>query len=94
MNTHTADHAQLVVSPREARHMIDCGNTKFYELLNAKQLDSYLDGRSRKVTVASIHSYIARKLAAAGVPGAAVQVAPHPRRRDRPRKVSPNVVRP
>lgn len=94
MNTYTADHAQLVVSPREARHMLDCGNTRFYELLNAKELDSYLDGRSRKVTVELIHSYIARKLAAAGAPRRRSAVAPHPRRRDRLRKGSPNMVRP
>jgi hypothetical protein len=52
----------LVVSPRRARQMLDVGNTRLYELLNEKKLDSYLDGRARKITVASIHRYIADRL--------------------------------
>jgi hypothetical protein len=53
---------RLVVSPRHARRMLDCGNTRLYELLKAQELNSYLDGRSRKITVLSIQAYIARKL--------------------------------
>jgi hypothetical protein len=60
-----AVHDQLVVSPRRARYMLDCGNTRLYELLKLKELESYLDGRSRKITVASIHQLIARRLALA-----------------------------
>jgi hypothetical protein len=59
--------------------MLGCDNTRFYELLNSKELDSYLDGRSRKITVESIHRYIARKLSAASASGVAAE-APHPRR--------------
>jgi hypothetical protein len=51
----------LVVSPRRAQEMLDLGVTKFYELL--PELDSYKDGKSRKITVASIHAYIGRRLA-------------------------------
>jgi hypothetical protein len=54
----------LVVSPRRARHMLDTGNTHLYELLAAGELDSFLDGRSRKITVESIYRYISRRLAA------------------------------
>jgi excisionase family DNA binding protein len=45
--------------------MLSCGNTRGYELLAAGELDGYKDGRSRKITVASIEAYIARQLAAA-----------------------------
>jgi hypothetical protein len=58
-----SDVAPLVVKPREARSMLACGNTRLYELLAAKELDSFLDGRSRKITVDSIRRYIARRLA-------------------------------
>jgi hypothetical protein len=53
---------RLVVSPRRARRMLDCGNTRLYELLKNKELESYVDGRSRKIIVASIHRYIAQRL--------------------------------
>jgi hypothetical protein len=45
--------------------MLDCGVTRLYELLNSNELESYLDGRSRKIVLASIHALIARRLAAA-----------------------------
>src|SRR5262249_32282862 len=62
-STGLSDDERLVVSPRRARHMLDCGNTRLYELLKS-ELESYLDGRSRKIVVASIHRHIARRLAA------------------------------
>jgi hypothetical protein len=61
-STGLGDDERLVVSPRRARHMLDCGNTRLYELLKNNELDSYLDGRSRKITVASIHRHIAQGL--------------------------------
>jgi hypothetical protein len=61
-STGLGDDERLVVSPRRARHMLDCGNTRLYELLAAGELDSFLDGRSRKITVDSIHRYICRRL--------------------------------
>lgn len=63
-STGLSDDERLVVSPRRAKHMLDCGNTRLYELLNSKELESYLDGRSRKITVSSIKTHIARRLAA------------------------------
>jgi hypothetical protein len=63
--------------------LLGCGNTHGYRLLNAGEFESFLDGRARKITVASIHAYIARQLAAA----AETAAAPRPRRRGRPRKV-------
>jgi len=43
--------------------MLNCGNTRLYELIGAGELDSFLDGRSRKITVESIQRYIERQLA-------------------------------
>jgi hypothetical protein len=63
----------LVVKPRDAWRMLGCGNTRGYELLAAGELDSFLDGRSRKITVASIHAYVARALSAATATGVAAQ---------------------
>lgn len=54
----------LVVSPRDARKAIGCGNTRFYELLNLGEIQSYTDGRSRKVIVASLRDYVTRQLEA------------------------------
>lgn len=48
----------LVVSPRRAAQMLDCGRTRLYELIANRELTSFLDGRSRKITVASIHEYV------------------------------------
>jgi hypothetical protein len=45
--------------------MLSCGNMKGYELLAAGELDSFRDGRSRKITVESIHRYIQRRLTGA-----------------------------
>jgi hypothetical protein len=52
----------VVVSPSKAMTMLDCGRTRLYELINAKELESYLDGKARKITVASIYARVRRKL--------------------------------
>jgi len=77
---------RLVVRPKRAFQMLDCGNTHGYELVKAGELESFLDGRSRKITVESIHRYIGRKLAAASPTDPAVTTATHMRRRGRPPK--------
>ncbi len=59
------DVEPLVVKPRAAWKLLGCGNTRGYELLAAGELQSYKDGRSRKITVASIKAFVARQLAAA-----------------------------
>jgi hypothetical protein len=81
-STGLSNDERLVVSPRRARHMLDCGNTRLYELLKNQELVSYLDGRSRKITVDSINRYVARRLEAEKEATAA-QTG---RRRGRPRK--------
>src|ERR1700730_8726830 len=62
-STAPADLGPLVVKPKVAWKMLACSNTRGYELLAAGQLDSFLDGRSRKSTVVSIHRYIAQRVA-------------------------------
>ena len=66
MSIHTTEipeDARLLVSPKRAQHMLDIGNTKFYELLNSGELVSFKTGKSRKITVESIVKYIERQLA-------------------------------
>jgi excisionase family DNA binding protein len=55
---------QLVVKPRKAGFMLDSGLTRIYELINAGELVSYRDGRSRLITVESIHAYVRRRIEA------------------------------
>jgi hypothetical protein len=64
--TEVNDLAPLVVKPKVAWKMLACSNTRGYELLAAGELDSYKDGRSRKITVASIKALVARRLAGGG----------------------------
>jgi len=56
------DSEPLVVKPARACQMLSCGRTRLYALLAAKELDTFLDGGARKITVASIHAYIERQL--------------------------------
>jgi hypothetical protein len=65
-NGNQQDNERLLVRPRRACHLLDCGTTRLYELLDNGELESFLDGRSRKITVESIRRYIAKRLAAGG----------------------------
>jgi hypothetical protein len=60
----TNDDTQLVVSPRKGAAALDVGLTRVYELINSGQLQSYHDGKSRKIVVASLEAYIARQIEA------------------------------
>jgi len=73
----------LVVKPKIAWKMLACSNTRGYQLIAAGELESFRDGRSRKITVESIHRLIARRLAAEKAATAAPQLR---RARGRPRK--------
>ena len=73
----------LVVKPKVAWKLLACSNTRGYELIAAGELESFLDGRSRKIIVASIHRHIAQRLEAEKTAVA----TPRPRRQwSRPRK--------
>ena len=58
----TTETEPLAVKPKKACEMLDCGITRLYELLNEKALESYTDGRSRKITTRSIRAYVERRL--------------------------------
>jgi excisionase family DNA binding protein len=73
----------LAVSPRHACKLLSVGNTRLYQLIRSGELESYRDGRVRRITVASVHARITRLLDAST--GAATQTTP-PRKRGRPRK--------
>ena len=61
-NIELGDHERLVVSPRRAALMLDCGVTRVYEMMNDGKLQSFKDGAARKISVASIREYVAGKL--------------------------------
>lgn len=71
----------LAVSPNKACFLLTCGKTKLYAEIEAGELESYLDGRSRRITMESIRHYIKKRLAASGR-----SMAPMPRKLGRPRK--------
>lgn len=52
----------LALSPRDAFDALGVGVTKGYQLLNAGELESFTVGRARRITVASIEAFIARRL--------------------------------
>lgn len=52
------------VPPKVAKKRIGCGNTKLYELLNSGELESYMIGRARRITTASIRDYVDRQISA------------------------------
>jgi hypothetical protein len=51
----------LAVKPRVAWQLLQCSNSRGYELLKSGELESFRDGGSRKIIVASIKDYIARR---------------------------------
>jgi excisionase family DNA binding protein len=56
------DSLPLVVKPAAATAMLSVSRTRLYELLNANELESFKDGASRKISVASIREYVTRRL--------------------------------
>lgn len=53
---------KLVCNTEEAMRALDVGRTKFWALVNSGQLETYVDGRSRKVSVPSIFALINKRL--------------------------------
>lgn len=76
----------LAVSPRQACRLLNLGTTRLYELIAAGELESYRDGRARRITMQSIRSRVARLVSAANPGSSTAKVAPQLRRRGRPRK--------
>jgi excisionase family DNA binding protein len=59
--------APLVASPNQAMRAIQVSRKKLYELINTGELESYTEGKSRRITVKSINDYVERRLAAEAV---------------------------
>jgi helix-turn-helix protein len=72
----------LAVPPQMAGHMLSLSQSEVYERMRSGELESYQDGRARRVTVASIHAYLARRLAASA--DGWKQITPPPQQRGRP----------
>jgi excisionase family DNA binding protein len=62
-----AFEAPLVASPNQAMRAIQVSRKKLYELINTGELESYTEGKSRRIIVKSINDYIERRLAAEAV---------------------------
>jgi excisionase family DNA binding protein len=56
------DDEPLVVPPKVACRLLSVGETRLYELIADGELDSFKDGVSRRITMASIKARVARKL--------------------------------
>jgi excisionase family DNA binding protein len=56
----------LVTGMAGACTLLDCGVDHLYDLIHKGEIDSYLEGTRRKVTIDSIERLIARRLAAKG----------------------------
>lgn len=48
----------LVVSPRQACVLLGIGNTRLYQLIGRGDLESYVEGDRRRITMASIRRRI------------------------------------
>ena len=53
----------LAVPPSAAGHMLSLSLSEVYERMRDGELESYQDGRARRITMKSIHAYMARRLA-------------------------------
>jgi excisionase family DNA binding protein len=61
--------APLAVSPQTAGDLLGIRLTRVYKLMRAGELLSFCSGRSRRITMESIHAYIERQLAASAASG-------------------------
>ncbi|MBM7482679.1 hypothetical protein ACVWWI_004009 [Bradyrhizobium sp. USDA 3686] len=52
----------VVATVNETMATLKVGRAKLYELLNSGELESYLEGSSRKITWCSIDTYVQRRL--------------------------------
>ena len=57
------ERRRLVTNVDDACEMLDCSKDTLYGLLNSGAIESYLEGRFRKVFIASIEAHVARRLA-------------------------------
>jgi hypothetical protein len=55
---------RLVGSVEDVVFILDSNRDDVYELLRTGQIESFLDGRRRKILLASVETYVARRLKA------------------------------
>jgi excisionase family DNA binding protein len=53
----------LVMSPNQTMKALLISREKLYGLINSGELQSYTEGRSRRITIESINAYVYRRLA-------------------------------
>ena len=56
----------LSLPAKEAAPYIGVGMTRLYELINFGEIESYRDGKARKIVVASLKAYVQRQIVAEG----------------------------
>jgi excisionase family DNA binding protein len=54
----------IVATPNQAMKALMVSRETLYRLINSKELESYTEGRSRRIIVKSIGAYVERRLAA------------------------------
>ncbi len=57
----------FAVPVKKAAPSIGVGMTRLYELIKSGEIDSYRDGKARKVVVASLKAYVERQIAAEAI---------------------------
>ena len=61
----TNEPEPIAVRRRTAARMLDCGETKIYELQKAGELETIKIGADDRIVVASIYRYVAKQFASA-----------------------------
>jgi excisionase family DNA binding protein len=74
--SHQEKQAALAVAPREAGRLLSLGLSEVYERMRNGELESYTDGRARRIPMESIYAYVARRRAASA--GGWQQINPQP----------------
>jgi excisionase family DNA binding protein len=54
----------FAVPAKKAAPAIGVGMTRLYQLINAGEIESYRDGKARKIVVASLKAYVERQVVA------------------------------
>jgi len=54
----------FAVRTRVAAHLLSCGMTRLWQLIGAGELETFRDGRARRVVTASIRRYVANRIEA------------------------------
>ena len=61
---HLSEIEAFAVPAKKAAPAIGVGMTRLYQLINAGEIESYRDGKARKIVVASLKAYVERQVLA------------------------------